>query len=191
MPKVLGSFLTVISIVAQISYFLAYFIYFFPIIFVIQYFSGSQVKSILASGDIRIIPGHIAISHTALNSFPGIFYTIAMVVGTVLLGIGIIKFLGAIIDMISALDKKEYFTNENVLTFKKMFLSQWYLLGSTPFLAFGNQLLISYFGRQNYGLIANSWSDIFGNLATLSFFWVLYILFSRAIELKHENDLTV
>ncbi len=191
MPKLLDHGLTVISLLAQLSFVLSWFLFLEPIFYLVRAFQGKITSDILTDNDFLLTRGANHISQVTMHQFPEFIYAGLMVVGSILAVVGILFLLGALIEIISNLGAKKYFTTENVHLIRTIVKAQIFLLIADPFLAGANQLVKSYLGRVGTGTFSESWEDSFADLVGLVIIGVIYVLFKKATALKQEHDLTV
>lgn len=161
-----------------------------PLGVLIAYFTGRTTTHILTNTDFLMPVGRHTASHAAVASFPAGWYSLAMFLGMVIMLVGALMVINALIKLLHNVLEEAYFTAANVQQLKQILTAQWLFIVGTFLLAVANQLTTSWLYRINTTVNVD-WSDVVGSVIDLIIYAVIYLVYSRAVALKTDNDLTV
>ena len=168
---------------------LIWFSIFVPIEYLVNYFSGETTNYILHSDDFMMpIKTHVA-STNAIASFPSGLYTTLMIIGYILMLVGVFITIQAVSAIVRHIQEQDYFSTENSQQMNRIVKGQIWILGSSLLMACANQLTVSWLYRiSQFGL---GWDNLLSAFVDLIIFALIAMIYTRAVNMKTESDLTI
>lgn len=191
MSKRLMRSISALNSLCYVNFLGCFFIFLVPLSSWYRAWRGQTVTAILHGQNFLAVMPHRTVSAANMASFPSWGYAALMTIGIVLMTVGILLFLKAFMKILDSLQAADYFTPANAVALRQMVTAQVWQIGGTFFLAVANQLTTSLLGRVNNGMFSANWADLGSSLMAPLILTIIYALYSRAVGLKTENDLTV
>ena len=178
-----------LSVILWFASILIWFSIFVPIEYLINYFSGETTAYILHSDDFLMpIRAHVA-SANAIASFPSGVYTILMIIGLFSMLVGVFMVIQAVSAIVRNIQKQVYFSPENSQQMNRIVKGQIWILGSSLLTACANQLTVSWLYRiSRFGF---GWDNLLSAFVELIIFALIAMVYTRAVNMKTESDLTI
>ncbi|MBU7461766.1 MULTISPECIES: DUF2975 domain-containing protein [Lactiplantibacillus] len=178
-----------LSVILWFASILIWFGIFVPIEDIFNYFSGDTTSYILHSDDFMMpIRTHEA-SANMIASFPAGIYTILMVVGYILMLVGVFMVIQGVSAIVRNIQEQVYFSTENSQQMNRIVKGQIWILGSSLLMACANQLMVSWLYRiSRFGL---GWDNLVSAFVELIIFALIAMVYTRAVNMKTESDLTI
>ncbi|WP_158727515.1 DUF2975 domain-containing protein [Levilactobacillus enshiensis] len=191
MTKKLMKAISALNSLCYVTYLASFFLFLAPLSSWYRAWRGQTATTILHGQNFLSVTAHPTVSAAVVASFPSWGYAGLMTVGIVLMTIGELRFLKAFMKILDSLMTGDYFTAANAVALRQMVTAQFWQIGGTFCLAVANQLTTSWLGRVGNGTFSANWSDLGNSLIGPLILTIIYALYSRAVGLKTENDLTV
>lgn len=161
-----------------------------PLSYLYYWINGGMKNYVLTDSDFLMPIVHHVPSVAAISSFPTGVYCVVMIIGTTVTTVGSLIFARTLLRLMNKMLAHEYFSVTNTTYLKRLFQAQIVVSIGSVFVASGNQLTSSWLSRINQGLGVD-WSTVLGNFIGMLFCGLIYVLFSQAVDMKRDNDLTI
>jgi len=191
MSKRLMKSISALNSLCYVTFLGTFFFFLAPLSSWYRAWRGQTATAILHGQNFLSVTPHQTVSAAAVTSFPGWGYAGLMTIGIVLMTVGVLLFLKAFMKVLDSLQAEDYFTEANAVALRQMVTALFWQIGGTFFLAVANQLTTSLLGRVSNGMFSANWADFGNSLMAPLILTIIYALYSRAVGLKTENDLTV
>ncbi len=152
---------------------------------------GNVARSVWANESFLRYSGSHRPTASTIASFPNWPYVLLMAIGGAIMMGAAIWFCLTLRKLLKNLAAADYFSMANVELVRKLVYAECYMVLSNSLIAGGNQITSTWLDGYNNGVLAQTWSDVADSLVGVVVLEVIYVMYSRAMAIKTENDLTV